>query len=165
MMKSRDFGFLRRAIALAREHAQLGLDPFGAVLVLDGEIVAETGDQSVRYADPTAHAELILISEYCRKTTQISLKNHTLYSSTEPCVMCSGAIHWAKISRVVFSVSQVSLQQFSGGKAKPSASELIHVGGKSIEVVGPMLEEEGLAVFREFPFLSKAERRRRWEER
>ena len=72
--------------------------------------------------------------------------------------MCSGAIHWARISRVVFGVSQQSLQSVSKGKTKPSAEEMINIGNKKIEVVGPVLAEEGLALLRQFPFKSKKER-------
>ena len=147
--------------SLARENAKIGLDPFGALLVFGGKVKATSADQSVRYSDPTAHAELALISEYCRQHKLMDLKGYTLYSSAEPCIMCSGAIHWAKISRVVFGVSQAGLQRVSGGKAKPSSAPLINSGGKSVEVIGPLLEEEGLAVLREFPFRSK---RARWEE-
>ena len=150
--------FLRRALQLAEESARAGFDPFGAVLVQDGKVVASTTDRSILYSDPTAHAELVLISEYCRTQQLISLEGHTLYSSAEPCIMCSGAIHWARINRVVFCVSQTSLKKTSGGNPKPTCAELVNVGGKKVEVLGPLLEMEGLKILNAFPWRSKKER-------
>ena len=75
------------------------------------------------------------------------LDGYTLYTSTEPCVMCAGAIHWARISRVVFSVSQAMLQAITGGLPKPTAASLINSGRQRAEVVGPLLPDEGLRVF------------------
>lgn len=153
-----DYFFIRKVHELAWASASAGFDPFAAVLVKEGEIVAQSIDKCIEYSDPTAHAELTLISEYCRTQTKISLAGFTLYSNTEPCVMCSGAIHWSRISRLVFSVTQARLQGISGGKPKPTCVEMINIGRKHTEVIGPLLEEEGLKVFQAFPFLSKQER-------
>lgn len=150
--------FIRLVNQLAWESAEEGMDPFAAILVKDGEVVASSKDKCIIYSDPTAHAELVVISEYCRSSKLISLEGVSLYCNTEPCVMCSGAIHWARLSTVVFSVSQIGLQRFSGGKPKPSCEPMINIGGKKTEVIGPLLEEDGLKVFKSFPFLSKKER-------
>jgi tRNA(adenine34) deaminase len=80
---------------------------------------------------------------------------YTLYSSTEPCLRCAGAIKWAGISRVVFSVSQATLQALNGGRPKPSCASLVNTGKRVIEVAGPFLEDEGLAVFTNFDFKPK----------
>ena len=69
--------------------------------------------------------------------------------------MCAGAIHWARISRVVFSVSQAMLQRISGGRLKPPAEPIINCGHGKAEVVGPLLPEEGLAVFEGYAFAPK----------
>lgn len=149
--------FLRIAIELAKEARHAGEYPFGAVLVYENKIVHKAYDQSIEKCDPTAHVELQVIREYCQSSRQMSLGGHILYCSTEPCVMCSGAIHWANISRVVFSVSQEMLQQVSKGKPKPSAETLINTGNKKIAVIGPLLPDEGLTVFDNYQFKSKAE--------
>ena len=153
--------FIRQVNQLAWESAEEGMDPFAAILVKDGEVVASSKDRCITYSDPTAHAELVVISEYCRSAKVISLEGVSLYCNTEPCVMCSGAIHWSRISTVIFSVSQQGLQRFSGGKPKPSCEPMINIGGKKTTVIGPVLEEEGLKVFESFPFLSKKERHAR----
>ena len=150
--------FLRHAIALAREARTHGEEPIGAVLVLDGVLVHEAHNREIARSDPTQHAELSLISEYCRAEQRLTLDGFTLYSSAEPCVMCSGAIKWAQISRVVFSVSQAMLQRLSGGRPKPSCASIVNTGYRQIEVVGPLLAEEGLAVFEGHSFGGMAER-------
>jgi tRNA(Arg) A34 adenosine deaminase TadA len=151
--------FLRRAIAQARDARGQDEEPIGAVLVLDGAIVAEAHNRDIARCDPTQHAELILLSEYCRAEQRLALDGFTLYSSAEPCVMCSGAIKWARISRVVFSVSQAMLQHYSGGRPKPSCASIINSGYRQIEIVGPMLAEKGLAVLEGHSFGNKTVRR------
>lgn len=149
---------IRQTYALAHQSAEAGFDPFAALLAYEGEIVASTTDQCIATADPTAHAELHLIRSYCQQEKRISLEGYTLYCNVEPCVMCSGAIHWAKLSRVVYGVGQQDLKKVSQGKAKPDCRVLINSGGSTIEVLGPLLPEEGLAVLQAFPFQSKKER-------
>jgi tRNA(adenine34) deaminase len=144
--------FLRQAIALANRARQAHERPFGAILVLNDKVVAESQDQCWALNDPTAHAELRLISDYCQQSRQFDLNGATIYTCAEPCVMCSGAIKWAGISRVVFSVSQEMLQNFSGGLRKPTCNELVNTGGRHIDVIGLLLLDEGLACYKEFDF-------------
>lgn len=160
-METRDEHFLRRAIVLARQARDRGADPFGAVLVVNDRIVQEAHDQSVALSDPTQHAELCAISAYCRRTRLFSLDGYTLYASTEPCAMCAGAIHWARLSRPVFSVSQAMLQQHSGGHPKVPAATIVQAAHQRIEVVGPLLPDKGLAVLAGYAFTTKAARHRR----
>lgn len=164
-MESSDEQFLRLAIGLAHHARQQGADPFGAVLVVDGAVVHQAYDRSVEFSDPTYHAELSVISEYCRAHSRFSLDGYTLYTSTEPCTMCAGAIHWARISRVVYSVSQAMLQQLSGGRPKPSSRSLLNLDHGMAAIVGPLLSEEGLAVFDGYGFVPKIERHAAWEGR
>lgn len=159
-MASSDERFLRLAIDLAHQARRLGADPFGAVLVANDAVVHQAYDRSVECCDPTFHAELGVISEYCREQQRFSLDGYTLYTSTEPCAMCAGAIHWARVSRLVFSVSQAMLQWFSKGEPKPGCAGIINSGRRQVEIVGPLLPEEGLAVFDGYAFVPKAERHR-----
>jgi len=157
-----DQAFIRQVNNLALESAQNGFDPFAGILVSDGKIVAQTKDKCIQYSDPTAHAELILISEYCRQNNLISLEGHTLYCNVEPCVMCSGAIHWSRITRLVFGVRQAALQTVSKGKQKPACFDLINTGKQAVEIIGPVLEQEGIHILRQFPFSSKKEKHRKY---
>lgn len=153
-----DNQFMRRAIELAKIAKSKGEDPFGAVLVKDNIIVHESHDGCIEFCDPTLHAERRVISEYCSKNGLISLEGYTLYSSTEPCVMCSGAIHWSRISRVVFGVSQEKLNKQSGGLKKMTCEAIVNQGKNKICIVGPVLEEESLAVLKDYSFRTKSER-------
>ncbi len=150
--------YLRVAINLARQSAEIGGDPFGALLVFQDKIVAKSVDKSVEESDPTCHAELSVIRDYCRNSKILSLEGYTLYSSSEPCIMCSGAIHWARISRVIFSVPQELLQRFSGGRRKPGCKDLINSGSQKVEIIGPLLAEEGIKIFQDYPLNPKMER-------
>jgi tRNA(Arg) A34 adenosine deaminase TadA len=160
-MKNFDEKFIRLAIELAKEARRNGADPFGALLVKDGKIVAKSMDRSVEVSDPTSHAELSVISEYCRKHRAFSLEGYTIYCSTEPCAMCAGAIHWARLSRVVYSVTQELLQQRSGGGRKITCERIIKSEQHHIEIVGPVLPEEGIAVFQGYTFEPKVSRHAR----
>ena len=161
-LDSFDTKIIREVNQLAYQSATVGFDPFAAILVRNKQVKFTTTDKCIRYSDPTAHAELILISEFCRKYKLSNLEGFTLYCNVEPCVMCSGAIHWAKLSKVVFSVPQTALQKVSKGKTKPSCESLINIGNKKIEIIGPVLIEEGLKVIQAFPFLSKKERHQQY---
>ena len=151
-MITQDEIFLREAIALAHQARQAGERPFGAVLVYDSNVVAAAQDQCRALNDPTAHAELRLIISYCQKSRHFDLTGTTIYTCAEPCVMCSGAIKWSAISRVVYSVPQEMLQIPSGGRRKPTCDELVNTGGRHIEVCGSLLVDEGLACYKDFDF-------------
>ncbi len=89
-----DVKFLRRAIELAAKARGEGRHPFGAVLVnARGETVVEARNNAVRPSgDPTQHAEMLACRAVARKMTEAEMAECTLYSSTEPCAMCAGAI-------------------------------------------------------------------------
>jgi tRNA(Arg) A34 adenosine deaminase TadA len=96
--------FMRRAIELSRTHMLKGDGgPFGAVVVMDGVIVAEGWNSVVPANDPTAHAEVMAIRNACRKLECFSLAGAELYTSCEPCPMCLSATYWARIDRVYYA--------------------------------------------------------------
>jgi guanine deaminase len=101
-MYPKDEFFLRQAIVLAYQARQAGERPFGAILVRNDEVIAKAQDQCCLLNDPTAHAELRLISSYCHENKRFDLTGITIYSCAEPCVMCSGAIKWSGISRCIW---------------------------------------------------------------
>lgn len=161
MGQETDHRLLRRAFSLAEESVRLGGDPFGAVLALDGRIVMESVDESVGLSDPTFHAELAAISKFCRKERVFDLSGYTLYCLAEPCVICSGAIHWSRVSRVVFGVSQAMMREFIEDGDRISCQTLVNQGYKRISVDGPILAEEGRQLLRKYPLISKHEKRLR----
>jgi len=148
---------MRAALAAAGEARAAGEDPFGAVLLdPEGAQVIAAHDESIHSADPTRHAEVVALSRYCSAVSTVSLAGFTLVCSAEPCVMCAGAAHWAKVSRVVFSVSQDVLRGLTGGRPKPCASTL--QADLAFSLIGPVLQDEGLRVFDGYQWSRKAER-------
>lgn len=102
-MSDNDFLFMRRAIELSLESVKKGGGPFGAVIVRNGEILAESSNLVIALNDPTAHAEINAIREAARKLDTFDLSGCVIYASCEPCPMCLGAIYWARIDKVVFA--------------------------------------------------------------
>ena len=91
---------------LALEQAQLAFDlgevPIGAVLVMDGEVIARAHNRRETWHDATAHAELMVIQEACKTLGRWRLSGATLYVTIEPCTMCAGAMVLARVDRVVY---------------------------------------------------------------
>lgn len=98
--------FLRRAIALAVKNVETrNGGPFGAVIVREGEVVAEAGNSVFTTNDPTAHAEVNAIRAACQKLGTFRLDGCTLYSSSEPCPMCLAACYWAHLDRIFYAAN------------------------------------------------------------
>lgn len=95
--------FMSRAIRLSEESVSNGGGPFGAVIVKDGEIVAEGANHVTQANDPTAHAEVTAIREASRKLHTFDLSGCDIYTSCEPCPMCLGAIYWARLRKIYFA--------------------------------------------------------------
>ena len=99
--------FMRRAIALSAERMRANLGgPFGAVIVKDGEVIAEGWNLVTSENDPTAHAEVSAIRKACAALGTFSLAGCEIYTSCEPCPMCLGAIYWARLDRIYFANSR-----------------------------------------------------------
>lgn len=94
---------LREAIRVATENVARGGGPFGAIVVREGEVVARGANQVTRTNDPTAHAEVQAIREACRKLGTFQLEGCEIYSSSEPCPMCLGAVYWARPRAVYYA--------------------------------------------------------------
>jgi guanine deaminase len=95
--------FLREAIRVASENVARGGGPFGAIVVRDGEIVARAANRVTASNDPTAHAEVEAIREACRVLETFQLEDCEIYTSSEPCPMCLGAVYWARPKAVYFA--------------------------------------------------------------
>jgi guanine deaminase len=108
-----DRRFLRMAVELSRSY---GDDqdrwPFGAVLVADGEILAQGVNQVAELHDPAAHAEIMSLRAAGRTLGQHVFKGSVLYSSAEPCPMCLAACYWASVSKVVFAATSHDLADY-----------------------------------------------------
>ena len=103
-LSKEDHDFLTKAINLSLEKMREGCGgPFGAIIVKNGEIIAEGWNKVTSEYDPTAHAEMTSIRNACQKIKHFELNGCTIYTSCEPCPMCFGGIYWSRISRVIYA--------------------------------------------------------------
>ena len=95
--------FMKLALNQAKKAGQKSEVPIGSILISEsGEILSASHNQTVSFADPTAHAEIITLRKAAQKIMNYRLLSTTLYVTIEPCIMCMGAIVHARVSRVVF---------------------------------------------------------------
>ncbi|MBB6714909.1 nucleoside deaminase [Clostridium gasigenes] len=151
MIKNDEY-FMRKAIELAMKSRNEGNEPFGAILVKDNEIVMSGENQINTLCDPTHHAEIGLIRKFCVENNIFNLKEYTLYTSCEPCVMCSGAMVWSNLHKLVYSVSHDQLAQIAGSNIMISCKEVFEKSPNRPIVVESALNEEGLKVFDGYKF-------------
>ncbi len=129
-----DFTYMRLALRQAEEAIEADDVPVGAVIVRGKTVIARAHNQTELLKDPTAHAEMIAITQAASAIGDWRLTECTLYVTKEPCPMCAGAIALARIPRVIF------------GAYDPLNSGLV----KSAEVSGGVLEEECKALLQDF---------------
>ncbi|MFI5805715.1 nucleoside deaminase [Streptomyces sp. NPDC051561] len=104
--------FAQRTIDLARANVAEGGRPFATVIVRDGEIIAESGNQVAQTNDPTAHAEILAIREACTKLGTEHLTDCTIYILALPCPMCLGALYYTSPAEVVFLTTRDAYEPF-----------------------------------------------------
>ena len=141
---------IKRCYALAKSAVEHGNHPFGALLWKDGEVLMEAENTVVTEKDATGHAELNLVRMASKRLDPEMLNGSTLYTSTEPCIMCQGSIYWAGIPRIVYGVSGSSLAALQNGSWYVSSRDNYQRMHAAIEVVGPILEDEGMDIHKRF---------------
>ncbi|MGN0072091.1 MAG: nucleoside deaminase [Atopobiaceae bacterium] len=146
----RDELFMRRAIELSGLAVEHGNEPFGAVLVKDGEVVAENENQIYTRHDPTFHGEAGLLREFCARTAITDLRDYTLYSSCEPCFMCSGAMVWTRLGRLVYAASNSDLEEILGKKGSSCAEIVFENSSWQPEVTAGILRDESIEILRSY---------------
>ena len=143
--------FLREAIALSRSAMEHGNEPFGSVLVKDGEVILRAENSVFTGHDMTNHAEMNLVKLAAQHYDTAFFVDCTLYTSTEPCAMCSGAIYWSGIGRMVFACSETRLGEIAGIGLDVPSRAVLQTGARIVTVVGPTnIEEEAAKVHQEF---------------
>jgi tRNA(Arg) A34 adenosine deaminase TadA len=121
-MNPTDLQHLRTAIEIARQAREHGNHPFGALLVdKENHVLLQAENTVVTERDCTGHAETNLMRLVSQQYSTEELEACTLYTSTEPCAMCAGAIHWGNVRRVVYALSEVDLYDLIG----PSPEHLL----------------------------------------
>ena len=142
--------FMQKAIELSRLAVAHGNEPFGAVLVRDGEIVFTNENQIYTRHDPTFHSEAGLIREFCAQTGVTDLRDYTMYSSCEPCFMCSGAMVWVKLGRLVYGASNIELEAILGNEGCCCSQMVFDHSFWQPQVTAGVLREESLSILREY---------------
>jgi len=152
-----DLTFLRQAIDLAREARRHGAHPFGCIIVDEnGQVLVTARNNAVRpKGEPTQHAERLACTKAAKLFSEEVLAKSTLYTSTEPCAMCAGAIYWVGIGRVVYALSEKGLLEYTGSDPEnPTLDlpcrEVFARGQRPIQVTGPLIEEEAAQVHQGF---------------
>jgi tRNA(Arg) A34 adenosine deaminase TadA len=156
-LRSYDENLLRRSFDVARRSREAGDHPFGSLLAdRHGDVLMEQGNgYSSEGGDRTAHAERLLSSRAAKAYDVNFLSECTLYTSAEPCAMCSGAIYWAGIGRVVFGQTEKGLKEQTGAHEENPTLDVpcrvIFAGGqRATEIVGPLLEDEAAGLQADF---------------
>lgn len=142
-----DETYMREALALAREAAEAGEAPIGAVVVAsDGTIVGRGRNSPIALNDPTAHAEILALREAGARLRNYRLPGTTVYVTLEPCVMCAGALVAARVRRLVFGTRDL---RFGGVRSKfrLADSELLN---HRVEVTEGVLAVECLELLQAF---------------
>ncbi|MFC5864888.1 nucleoside deaminase [Acidicapsa dinghuensis] len=152
-----DLTFLRQSIDLARAAREHGAHPFGALIVdAEGNVLVTARNNAIPpKGDPTQHAERLACSLAGRRYHPAKLATCTLYTSTEPCAMCAGAIYWTGLGRVVYALSQESLHKLTGSpEQNPTLDlpcrEVFARGQRPTIVEGPFIEDEAAEVHKDF---------------
>lgn len=97
---------MEQAVALAERNVRDGGGPFGALIVRDGEVIAEGVNLVTTSNDPTAHAEVTAIRRACAAVQHFELRGCEIYTSCEPCPMCLGAIYWTRLDRIYYAATR-----------------------------------------------------------
>ncbi len=145
-LESPDIHWMRRALALAVQAAREGEVPVGAVLVKDGELIAEERNRPIADHDPTSHAEIRVLRAAGKVLQNYRLPGTTLYVTLEPCPMCAGAIVHSRVDRVVYAASDPRTGAAGSVYNLLQSNELNH----RCEVTGGVLETESATLLREF---------------
>ena len=130
--------YMRIALEQAHQALREGEVPIGAVLVSEGEVLAQAHNMPISLNDPTAHAEILVLREAALRKNNYRLPNTVLYVTVEPCVMCVGAIMQARVATVVFGAFDPRAGACGSFYSIPSTPGVMH----KIEVVTGVLESE-----------------------
>jgi len=141
-----DISGMRAALVQAAVAADDGEVPVGAVIVVNGELVAAAHNRSIMDADPSGHAEIVVLRQAAAALGNHRLPGATLYVTLEPCIMCVGAIAQARVGRVVFGAYDEKAGALGSATDLSDSKALNH----RFEINGGLLAEECAALLKEF---------------
>ncbi len=141
-----DFVFMQEALKLARQAQEKDEVPVGAVIVRQNKIIAKAYNQVETLKDPTAHAEMIAITQATNSLSSKWLQDCTMYVTLEPCSMCTGALVLARIKRICFATPDPKTGACGSVVNLANHSALNH----RIEITQPLLQEESAQLLTTF---------------
>ncbi|WP_086349885.1 nucleoside deaminase [Candidatus Enterococcus clewellii] len=150
-MKDKHIALLERCIEISKNAREHGNTPFGALLAdSTGRILLEQENVEITEHVCIGHAETMLAAAASKKFEKDFLWECTLYTTAEPCAMCTGSIYWANIGKIVFAMTEKRLLELTGeNEQNPTfdlpSKEILARGQKDIQVTGPFSELEKAA--------------------
>lgn len=144
--KDSDLKFMRAAIEEARAASERGEVPVGAVVVVDGHIVARAGNRTISDCDPTAHAEIVALRQAAAAVGNYRLLGAAIYVTIEPCAMCAGAMIQARVARLVYGADDPKAGAVRSCFSILDDARLNH----RVEVTPGLLQDEAASLLREF---------------
>lgn len=133
---------------MALAEAKQGDAPYGAVIVKDGEIAIAAHNTVKRDRDPSAHAEINAIRLLAKKLNSTFLEGYSLYTTCEPCPMCTTACIWAGISEIIIGASIKDLIELGVSQIDLSCEEIIAKSFRNIKVTKGLLKDDSLSLFK-----------------
>jgi tRNA(adenine34) deaminase len=141
-----DDQFMQAAIEEARAAAERGEVPVGAVVVMEGQIIARAGNRTITECDPTAHAEIVALRDAAASYGNYRLLGATIYVTIEPCAMCAGAMIQARVERLVYGADDPK-----AGAVRSCMSILDHAQlNHRVEVTPGVMKEKSASLLRDF---------------
>lgn len=141
-----DGNLMQAALEEARAAAQRGEVPVGAVVAVDGKIVARAGNRTIADCDPTAHAEMVALRAAAAAVGNYRLLGAAIYVTIEPCAMCAGAMIQARIARLVYGADDPKAGAVRSCFSILENAQLNH----QVEVTSGILKDEAVSLLREF---------------
>jgi len=141
-----DVEYMHLALAEARAAAQAGEVPVGAIVVLEDRVLARGGNRPIGDSDPTAHAEIVALRAAARAQGDNRMPGAVIYVTTEPCMMCAGALIQARVARLVYGCDEPK-----GGAARSCFSAFDHPAlNHRVQVTPGVLAGECASLLQEF---------------
>ena len=138
-----DEAYMQQALKEAQKAFDAGEVPVGAVIVMNGQVIARAHNQVELLTDSTAHAEILALTSAFNSLGSKYLPEATLYVTLEPCLMCCGALYWSKIGRIVYGASD----EKNGYKKTAGDKNPFH---PKTELLGGILKENAAQLMKDF---------------
>ncbi len=142
--------FMKKAINKAKIGISKGQTPFGACLVIKGQVIVAAHNQVWATTDITAHAEITAIRKACRKLNTVDLSEAVIYSTCEPCPMCFSAIHWARIPAIIYGAAIGDAKAYGFNELAISNTRMKAAGQSPIHITSGVERKAVMELFEQW---------------